>query len=81
MHVDKPYQVVFGEELGWESWLRNEESGGYRVKGTHTPTPVLPKASPEVADGPSNEVTDWPFDPGHEDGYGANMDGSCPSST
>ena len=33
VHVDKlmPYQPDFGEEL--ESWLRDEESGGCRVKG------------------------------------------------
>ena len=57
-----PYQADFGEEL--ESWLQDEESGGHRVKGTQTPTPVLPETSPEVADKPSNEVTNRPFDPG-----------------
>ncbi len=68
VHVDKlmPYQADFGEEL--ESWLQDEESGGRRVKGTQTPAPVLLEASPGVADRPSNEVTDQPFDPGPEDG-------------
>ncbi len=78
MHVDKllPYQ---GEEL--ESWLHDEESGGHRVKGTQTPAPVLSVASPGVADGPSNEVTDRPFDPGPEDGYGTNVGGENPSES
>ncbi len=42
VHVDKlmPYQPDFGEEL--ESWLRDEESGGCRTKGTQTPMPALP---------------------------------------
>ncbi len=52
----------------------------YRVKGTQTPTPVPSQASPEVADEPSNEVTDRPFDPGPEDGYGADMEGKRPLS-
>ncbi len=41
VHVDKlmPYQPDFGEEL--ESWLRDEESGGCRAKGTQTPMHYL----------------------------------------
>ncbi len=75
VHVDKlmPYQADFGEEL--ESWLQDEDSDGHRVKGTQTPTPVPPEASPEVTDGPSNEVTDLPLDPGPEDSYGADIEG------
>ncbi len=81
VHVDKlmPYQADFGEEL--ESWLQNEDSGGHRVKGTQTPTPVPTEASPGVTDGPSNEVTDRPFDPGLEDGYGADIEGESLSES
>ncbi len=79
VHVDKlmPYQADFREEL--ESWLQDEDSGGHRVKGTQTPMPVSSEAPPGVADGPSNEVRDRPFDPRPEDGYGADMEGESPS--
>ncbi len=75
VHVDKlmPYQADFGEEL--ESWLQDEDSGRRRVKGTQTPAPVPPEASPVVTDRPSNEVTDRPFDPGLEASYGADTEG------
>ena len=81
VHVDKlmPYQTNFGEEL--ESWLQDEESGGRRVKGTQTPTTVHSEASPGLTDGPSNEVTDRPFDLGLEDGYGADVEGESPSES
>ncbi len=66
VHVDKlmPYQPDFGEEL--ESWLRDEESGGCRAKGTQTPMPVLPETPPEVTGEPSTEVQSSPHDPGPE---------------
>ncbi len=66
VHVDKlmPYQPDFGEEL--ESWLRDEESGGCRAKGTQTPMPALPETPPEVTDEPSVEVNSSPHDPGPE---------------
>ncbi len=81
VHVDKlmPYQAEFGEEL--ESWLQDEESGGHRVKGTQTPMPVPSEASPGVADGLSNEVTDRPFDLGLEDSYGADIEGESLSES
>ncbi len=59
-----PYQPDFGEEL--ESWLRDEESGGCRAKGTQTPMPVPSETSPEVTREPSNEVLSSPHDPGPE---------------
>ena len=74
-----PYQADFGEEL--ESWLKDEDSGGHRVKGTQTPMPVPSEAPPVVTDGPSNEVTDRPFDLGLEDSYGADMEGDSPSES
>ncbi len=66
MHVDKlmPYQPDFGEEL--ESWLRGEESGGCRGKGTQTPMPVLAETPIEVVDEPSIEVQSSIHDPGPE---------------
>ncbi len=81
VHVDKlmPYQADVGEEL--ESWLQDEESGGHRFKGTQTPMPVLSETSPGLADRPSNEVTDRPFDPDPEDGYGTDMEGESSSES
>ncbi len=66
VHVDKlmPYQPDFGEEV--ESWLRDEDSGGCRAKGTQTPAPVLPETPPEVTGEPSAEVPSSPHDPGPE---------------
>ncbi len=63
VHKLMPYQPDFGEEL--KSWLRDEESGGCRAKGTQTPMPVLPETSPEVA-GKTTEVHSSPHDPGPE---------------
>ncbi len=63
----------FGDEL--KSWLQDEELGGQRVKGTQTPAPVPSETSPGLVDRPSSEVTDHPFDPGPEDGYGTDMEG------
>ena len=42
---------------------------------------MSPEASPGVTDGPSNEVTDRPFDPGPKDGYGADIQGEGPSES
>ncbi len=80
VHVDKlmPYQADFGEEL--KSWLQDEESGRHRAKGTQTAAPVPSEASPGVADGPSYEVTDRPFNPGPEDGYGPDIESSSESA-
>ncbi len=66
VHVDKlmPYQPDFGEEL--ESWLREEESGGCRAKGTQTPMPVPSETRPEVTGEPSTKVPSSPYDPGPE---------------
>ncbi len=64
VHVDKlmPYQPDYGEEL--ESWLRDEDSGGCRAKGTQPPMPVLPETPPGVIGEPSTEVPSSPYDPG-----------------
>ncbi len=66
VHVDKRmlHQPNFGEEL--ESWLRDEESGGCRAKGTQIPMPALPETPPEVAGEPSIKVHSSPHDPGPE---------------
>ncbi len=58
------YQPDFGEEL--ESWLREEESGECRAKGTQTPMPVLLETPPEVAGESSVKVQSSPHDPGAE---------------
>ena len=40
-----------------------------------------PPPPPGVTDGPSNEVTDRPLDPGPEDDYGADIEGESLSES
>ena len=79
VHVDKlmPYQADFREEL--ESWLRDEELGECRAKGTQNSMPMSAETSPESVDRPSPGVAGHPFDPSPEDGIGNDAEDESPS--